>query len=300
MRYGWLIGAFCFFNWSVIAQEEPPDPPTEEEAEDFHHEIHVPEEFLDDYFATRPSTFLRDPQNLLDPRERKERAQFLEYHSDDSLIDFHLFLFAGDQMIPEDVRVEELAERFFGEGKPSVLVLYFLGAPERTILQLSPQVADDVPKAEQKRLLAQAVRAAEEHPIATEQLEAFCVQTAIRIFWIERAAGLTDEPPVVEPSESERLKEPPPTRGAQLKAWFGSWWSEWGVAASTVLGGILTAWIARWIIKRRARYRFPEFAIEPRLGGDRGAGIGAVIQFGSTTQSPSTQKGKPDDVLGGI
>jgi hypothetical protein len=57
---------------------------------------------------------------------------------------------------------------------------------------------------------------------------------------------------------------------------------------------------ALWFARRRARYRFPEFEVASRLGGAHAAGVGAVIGFGSTTQSPSSQQSGVPDYFGGI
>jgi hypothetical protein len=38
--------------------------------------------------------------------------------------------------------------------------------------------------------------------------------------------------------------------------------------------------------------------VPPRMGGAHAAGIGAVISFGSTTQSPSSQRNEVPDYLG--
>jgi hypothetical protein len=52
------------------------------------------------------------------------------------------------------------------------------------------------------------------------------------------------------------------------------------------------------IARHRARFRFPSFDVPPRLGGSHAAGIGAVISFGSTTQSPSSQRNDMPNYLG--
>lgn len=275
---------------ALVAEEEvlTPEPPA------------VPEEHFEAYFGGRPEGFLVDPQGLLAPDERDERERFLDYHSKDSAIDFHVLLFDEGQQVPRDVRTEELAERFFGEGKPSLLALYFLGEPERVRIQLSPTIADLVSPAELGRLRAQAVQAAGTTAVGADQLEDFCVQMAIGIFWIEREAGLGGGPDEVEPQEERSLPEPEPSRTDRMREQVEAWWKEWGLPTSVMLGVALIAWISRTVLRARARYRFPESLPPPRLGADHGAGTGALIDFRSSTRSPSSQKGGPNDSLGGI
>lgn len=260
----------------------------------------IPPQHLPAYFEARPERFLVDPQGLLPPDERRERERFLEYHAGDSAIDFHVLLFGAGQVIPQDIRSEELAERFFSDGKAALLALYFLGRPEETALQLSPGLAEVVVPAELARLRKQAVQAASARVGEAGQLEEFCVQMTIGIFWIERQAGL------IKDAESAQAPGPgkiPPSPLPARERWLvllETWWREWGVPASLIVGVVLTAAIARVVLRRRARYRFPDDLPPPRLGGHRGAGTGALIEFRSSTRSPSSQKGEPDDSLGGL
>src|SRR5690606_11180594 len=160
------------------------------------------------------SKFLVDPQGLLDSRVAGERADFLEYHSGDSEIDLYVYVFGGDQEIPAGVRHEEMGEWFFSTGKPSVAVLYFLGAPQRSVVRLSPALADAVTAAEQQAALANAVSEALAKSNPVEQLDAFCVRMSIRLYWMERAAGLTGESPLLDRAEIPPEHESAPARTA--------------------------------------------------------------------------------------
>jgi hypothetical protein len=52
-----------------------------------------------------------------------------------------------------------------------------------------------------------------------------------------------------------------------------------------------------WWLRRRARYRFPELDVEPRLGGAHAAGVGAVISFASAALPPASQRDQVPDYL---
>ena len=115
----------------------------------------------------------------------------------------------GDQTIPSEVREEELIERFFTEGRPAVVVYYHLGAPQRSVVYLSPSITDSVSAAEQRRALESSVMQAFQKIEPSEQIEKFLVQMSIRIYWMERMlAGETAAsdtlPPTPIPAASNR------------------------------------------------------------------------------------------------
>lgn len=269
-----------------------------EEAED--GDVPVPVELLEGYFADRPSGFLLDPQDLLAPRAREDREKFLRYHSEDSQIDFRVLLFDKGQSLPGEIRLEELGERFAVEGKPTLIALYFLGEPDRTLLEFSPDLREKISPADANRVLVQAVRTASEKSNVSDQFEAFCVQMAIRIYWVEQAVGLTAAEP---PAEGE-TREPVSVSGAEerptWKARFSEGFAQVGVPAVVLVMAVLAGAVARWLIRRREVFTFPVKACEGRLGGGHGAGIGSVVSFGDSGVSPTTQRAQTRDTLGGI
>lgn len=269
----------------------------------------VPGEFLERYFARRPSSYLVDPQDLLTERERKERENFLRYHSGDSQIDLFVLLFDRGQRLPGDIRVEELGERFFDGEKPSLLVLYFLGEPGQAVLEFSPDLRDRVNSHQGRRLLEHAARRAAEVSSPVSQLDKFCVQVSIQLFMIEQSIGLGDGELAEKPQRGDVSddiggsgREVPDERspGAEFAEAADEAWNSWGLPAAVFAGALVSGWLARLMIGRRRRYRFPEFEVAPRLGCDHAAGVGAKISFGTATRSPSEQKAAPADSLGGL
>jgi hypothetical protein len=309
---GWVPGAILLNPDPLpeIADAEPAEPvppglenPTEAElADDGLPATLIPDEFIADYFAARPESFLIDPQNLLGSEAHAERLGFLQYHADDSSIDLFIYVFGGDQEIPTDVRGEETIERFFSEDRPAAVVFYFLGAPERSILYLSPSLTDVVSAPEQRRALQSSMMQAFSRSNPIEEFTAFTVQMSIRIYWMERmlsgeAAGeppadlagagaptppagpAADDLPVLPPGRFEALVSQVPLPAALAGA---------GLAA---LAGLFV-WLGV-----RARYRFPDFDVEPRLGGPHAAGVGAVISFASAAAPPASQRDQVPDYL---
>ena len=288
----------------ILAAEPEPETPldvekpkAEEVTKDPVRSSEIPEKFLTAYFAHKPSEFLVDPQGLLPAKDFKDRLSFLNYHAGDSSIDFFVYVFGGEQEIPGEVRAEETVERLFTTGRPAVVVFYFLGAPQRSVIHLSPSLTEGVPAAEQRRALQSSVMSAFEKLNFTDQLEAFSVQMSIRIYWMERMLGGGPGPEEV-PAVT---RKPVPVKGPSLIevwklrmiAWAEEWW---GVVALVSGALMLVSAFGAWM-RARVRLRFLDFDVEPRLGGAHAAGVGAVISFASAALPPASQKDQVPDYL---
>lgn len=295
---GWIPGATLLTDEPLDGDApveplelEPPNP--EEIALGLEPAPEIEEKYLEDYFAQRPERFLIDPQGLLGPQDFSERLAFLDYHASDSTIDLFVYLIGAEQDIPSAVREEELIERFFATGRPAVLIDYYLGAPRRSVIYLSPSLTDAISSPEQNRALESSVMQALEKTDPAEQFEKFLIQISIRIYWMERV--IAGEP------------EPTGARSAEVNTAAGKnsttldWLRETTVPfmlPSLVFGGILSVALgfALWV-RRQARYRFPQFEVEPRLGGAHAAGVGAVISFASAALPPASQRDQVPEYL---
>lgn len=302
---GWIAGGslltFELMQPEESAAETPLDveePTADELASPAEDENEVSEEYLAAYFAARPDGYLVDPQGLLSERQSKDLEVFLDYHSGDSSIDMFVYVFGSDQEIPGDVREEEVVERLYSVGKPAMVIYYYLGAPQRSSVYLSPVITDAVSAAEQRRALESSVIQAFGSTKPFDQIEAFLVQMSIRIYWMERMADGTaeetmEEIPQGESARAFHKKKAPVERSMQVPPWARL--AAWVFAA--VLGGLITLWSFVMWWRSRARYRFPEFDVEPRLGGSHAAGIGAVISFASPAIPPAMQRNQVPDYM---
>jgi len=275
----------------LILDEPSPEDLGEPEAD----ENNVAEEFLAAYFGEKPEHQLVDPQSLLKAAEVRDLKEVLDYHAGDSSIDMYVYVFGADQHIPGDVRQEELVERLYSEGKPALVVYYYLGDPQRAEIYLSPVITDAVSAAEQRRALKSSVVQALADENASDQLKAFLLQMSIRIYWMERmaegTAAATKEAIPDESFQDKKASEAVVEGSPALPSWI---WFASAVTAS-VFGGIVLFWILVMWWKSRARFRFPEYEIEPRLGGSHAAGIGAVISFSSSAVPPAKQRDQVPD-----
>ena len=258
----------------------------------------IAKKFVVQYFAARPKSFLVDPQGLLGPVEYRERLGFLNYHASDSSIDLFVYVFKAEQEIPGEVHEEERVGRFFKDGRPAVVIDYFLGAPQRSVIHLSPVLTDKVPAAEPKRALQSSLMQAAKGVDPARQFEAFLVQMSIRIYWMEKMLGgdavaVGEEPPLG--SRAAALADSKPKIIEKLQALMESG-KKFMVPAATCLALLVVLGLVVWL-RRRARCRFPEIEVEPRLGGSHAAGVGAVISFASAAVPPASQREQMPDYL---
>jgi hypothetical protein len=303
---GWLPGAVLLTDEPIPDDPEKPvenpleveQPNPEEIAGDLKPSLDIAEKFMPAYFAERPENFLIDPQGLLDPSDYRDRLAFLNYHASDSSIDLFVYVMGGDQTIPSEVREEELIERHFSEGRPAVVVYYYLGAPQRSVVYLSPSITDAVSAAEQRRALESSVMQAFQKIEPSGQFEKFLVQMSIRIYWMERMlAGETTGGDTLPPTPTLAASSRAFDEKSTGLAWIHDLLRRVAMPAALMAGFLLTVvGFIHWL-RIRARYRFPEFAVEPRLGGAHAAGVGAVISFASAAVPPASQREQVPDYL---
>jgi hypothetical protein len=298
IKEGWLAGGILLDFDSLPEEEKEPETVLEgvdTRVEDLGVEVdssEVQEKYLLEYFADKSKSFLVDPQGLIPDRERHDLEAFLDYHSVDSSIAMYVYLFGADQEIPSDVREEEIVERLYSVGKPAVVIYYYVGAPQRTTMYISPVITDVVSASEQRRAVESAVTKAFAHTDGIDQLESFLVQMSIRIYWMERMTlGMASETMESMPGKGDRKiltrkKDADFSFKREVMPWFGV---SVGAVVSFV-GLLMLVWgIVMWF-KLRRRYEFPEFEVEPRMGASHAAGIGAVISFSNSSISPASQR----------
>lgn len=246
----------------------------------------VSPEMLTRYFSKRPKSELSDPQELLSNRAYKERQAFLAYHKVDSKVPIYVYLFARNQQVPLSYEIDRQLTRQFGDDEPVCLVYYYLDAPEKSELALTPNLQDQLSVLEFQRLLDSAIAEAQDRSDGVDQLERFTVQLSIRLYWLEKALAdqLSPEVPVSVAPEillpEERVstwQKVEPLLGYLTLISFG-------------LLVAVTTWLARRILLARRRYIFPEVKKTGRLQAPRGAGVGVVMRFRSAKVPPSEQR----------
>jgi heme A synthase len=121
---------------------------------------------------------------------------------------------------------------------------------------------------------------------------------SIRIYWMERMMGgetaAVDETVIIsrvaknnEKKSALMDKIKPVIESARRYVYPAA-----SLTGLVLLGLAVTSWT-----RRRARYVFPDFDVEPRLGGAHAAGVGAVISFASAAIPPASQRDQVPDYL---
>jgi hypothetical protein len=285
-----------------LAQDAGPQSAPAEEVQDPGSPFEpVPEDLLGLYFNAWPSSYLTDPQRLLPPPDFRERLDFLNYHADDSGMDLYVFVFDGDQVIPEPLRMVGLdgyPEIDVSNSKPAVLLYYHYNAPQRSSLWLPANIEKKMPAGERRLLLESPAIMAGKESDPARQFQSFLVQLSIRLYRLETLleeqqteTGLQSESSLPQQKDSNK-----PGPFDFLTPWFDGARPYFPHGLSFVLI-LLVGICAVWWNRRRASYRFTDFEVEPRLGGSHAAGVGAVISFASTSLPPASQRDAIPDYL---
>ena len=299
VKMGEIVPGESFFGLSTVDPEATIEPLVVDLPEDVEPQT-VPEEdtvvsaeIMADYFLPgkegRPvkSTFLVDPQNLLSRQEFRDRASFLNYHSDESGIDIVVYLFDAQQELPENYDIDKVLEDELKAHEPVALVYYHLGAPERAELRMSAEIRAVISQDEQDRALRAAITEAFEKTDEALQVDGFLIELSTRLYWIEREleiAGTQDQSAEVTLAEDAVLPENgDPEDSSQV------------FALSFLLSlGCVTICTGGWLvwsrIARRKKYYFPEVDEDRVFGAPHAGGVGAVVSFRDPQQPPSRQR----------
>jgi hypothetical protein len=248
--------------------EEPAPTPAPAEDETLTREV------LASCFGSVPPPPLHDPQRLLAPAQAAPLARLLgeSLNARETFLT-SVVLMRPTQQIPQALNPPELLQSWHGNNK-SVLILYFMGRPDRTQAFFAPEVRRQHRGEDLRQVIDFGVREAARMTTPLGQLQRFCYKTAIRLDRLHRQGVVT---PTDEPL-------PPAVAAAPGN---GHWWAfVIGIHAAG-----LTAAALWWWRRRRAaadgtgcRILLPEQELVTRLGAPHSGGCGAVLQFGPTRQ----------------
>lgn len=310
VKRGEIVAGENFFGEVTVDPEATIDPPGLDLPEDLEPlpepldegDLVLSTDEMAAYFGSAighlqgESAFLRDPQDLLSQQEFRDCASFLNYHSDESAINIVLNLFDERQEVAEGYKIEKVVQLhgdLFKDSGPVVLVYFYLGAPNRAQLMMSPEIRAVIPQDEQERALRAAIIEAFEKTDEALQLDSFLGELSTRLYWIEREleiAGLHEEVTGVQPVEAllvpERSFEGSSLRGSMRAGLFI-------LSALVVLVVGILAW--RWKLRQR-KYYFPEVDDERVFGAPHAAGAGAVVSFADPHLPPSRQRHQEAEV----
>lgn len=282
-------------------EEEQPAPPPDvlelpepgPESLDVVPPTEILEEDLAKYFGQKPKSYLVDPQKLMSRQEFRDRLSFLKYHASDSKVDFYVYVFDEQQIIPPEIQVDSLFAKYFDGGRPAVILFYFMGAPDRSELHLTPDLMRSVGEAERVRALQSSINQAVVKSQPVDQLDGFCVQMSIRIYWMEKAFDSGLIAPMPQPEKTDIKKQKQAARVAAATSWF----KEWQLPIFLTLAVIAVGLIMGMIRRARQKFYFTEYEVAPRMMGAHAAGVGAVISYASAKIPPTMQREQVPDYL---
>ncbi len=226
-------------------------------------------------FGPSPPPPLHDPQHLLTPSQAAPLLALLR----DSLnargtFQTSVVVLKPSQQIPLNLNPGGLLQNWYGSGK-GLLVLYFLGQPDRTQAFFSPETRLHHRTEDLRQVIEFGVREAARMNAPVAQLQRFCYKTGVRLDRLHRHG-------IVTPSD-----EPAGPAAATVAA-TSLWWA-FAVGVQAAALGCGAVW---WWRRRRAAaegrdgdtIRLPEQDLICRLGAPHSGGSGAVIQFGIAGQ----------------
>jgi len=246
-----------------IPPEPPPAPPLDESI--------IPPEVMATSFGAAPPPPLHDPQRLLTPAQAAPLEELIRTSLNArGTFQTSVVLLRGTQQIPVAIHPPALLQSWHG-GQKGLLVLYFMGRPERTQAFFSPAVLRQHRNEDLRQVIDFGVREAARMSAPLAQLQRFCYKTAIRLDRLHRQGVVapTDEPP-------------PPVEAAAPPA--SLWWA-FAIGVHAAGAAVALVW---WWRRRRTGPQSPGTPVllpwqecATRLGAPHCGGTAAVMSFGA-------------------
>lgn len=264
------------------------------------HSREIPADSQAAYFAHRPAAFLTDPQRLLSEQKTNDLSRFLEYHDGESAFAIYTLVFDGGQELPEGVSLRDLRSGWFGD-ESVVLVGYFLGEPKRAVLEFDEDAVHALGGETLNEVLESCIEDARVAENSFDQLERFCIELSIRLYWVEKENGLLSESAVEADSGTPLVEESPrkaksatASIAAPAKASVSARLPVIPVASQGARGSRIAVYVlgilavlagVAWFLLRRIRtsnrtFVFPDYEVVPRLSAPHSGGGHAVMFFG--------------------
>jgi hypothetical protein len=243
--------------------------------------VEISGEYAGAYFDAAPAEGLVDPQLLLSEFKRYDLEELLTYHEQESPYLIRILLFEGGQELPDGVTLRSLHDDWYGD-EPVALLAYFMGQPDRAVVEFGRLARDGVSGTALEGVLESSVEQALVVENDFHQLERFGMELSVQLYWLERQLG---------------LEAPAPARGDEMaaaKAAVGDgWWHDpvamlepvprWAwIGGGSLLPLVLVGGMVR-VLRRSGGsrgYLFPDYEIEPRLGGEHSGGGHGLMSFG--------------------
>lgn len=250
------------------------------------------DESLQACFDMKPDNFLLDPQHLITETQAGDLARLLASHAGEARTAIYILAIGPSQTLPAKADLTQIAGGSLCR-RPSCLVVYPIGAPQRARLFSSREIAEVTPPGYLAALAQDCIGDARLASDDMAQIERFAIQLSTRIFWLERSYPFAQ--PASENENIEKIKaetETLPEIGAPRDAGIAAFWDlahlrPLAHKVAWPLAGIgLLVFLTQWLVKMRRRresrmvWLLPEAEVSPRLGGAHSGGCGAMVKYG--------------------
>lgn len=245
------------------------------------------------HLTTKPNQFLLNPQNLLTEPQAEEILRFLEYHSEESIIDIFALVANKPQLSSITQNdLDSLADQW-GRERRTVIFAFELDNINSTRMGVSKSITNYLARSEFESIRRDTIQIAKEVSDPFNQIDRFCINYSHLIYWvekteIERVAKLEE---ILEEERIENLglkvstvtDQPALTTKQKLESNLNKLPKEaiWIISGSLLpLSLFLFNFFRKKKIKNdRDQYYFPNIGILKRLGAPYSGGNGNAIIF---------------------
>jgi hypothetical protein len=234
------------------------------------------------YFASSPSQFLIDPQNLMTEQKANDVLRFLEFHAQQSGFVIYGMVFGKNQVLPEHHDWSQLHHKWFN-GANSILVVYHLQNPESLQLYFNPSIISQLPESVVSRIRSCCVAEARLADDGPDQFEKIAIELSIQAFGLEKlqARSPISKKPVL--SHTTILPSPAPLRNSDSSLVSPALIKSLIIGSTGILLLSLVFFLMQSISTQRLRQQqpilFPGLPKQERLGGLHCGGTYIGISF---------------------
>lgn len=222
------------------------------------------------------------------------------------MFSIYLVLFDSEQMVPAGINLRSLMKRSYHKFDRSLVVMYHVGAPKRTQLSYTEDLAK-VLGGQQREMTKRAISSALRQSDPQSQLHSLLVSLGNQLYWLEETAQVKlasrsegDEAAIeltfnedgsLDKGANELAAKEPNPLIEKLQGWLQTlgislMFAAAGLAVVTALIGLI------WLYFRYKRYSLPEIEVEERLAAPHAAGVGPVMKFANPNLAPTAQAGE--------
>lgn len=251
---------------------------------------------LEEYFATRESWFLRDPERYLTSQEKRQLQEILIQHAGESPYNLHLNMFGTTDVDHVYKLTEEQNEKVLANDKKGILVYFFYDDPSRVAVYYGKKVRQRIPEEIRNELMASAKLEATLQPDPFQSLYRYILDFTLQLSNYTDARGeeLEATAGALATDFSAEEKEVSVKKSDEMKEKILGALSRIGKVPLVVLSGVflLGLCVLSYIFyyKKKMVHRFPITEVPSNLDFPRARGCSGTLEFGPSSPPLESQK----------